>query len=206
MQDPVTKIDLKCLSAADIPAFLDLYEKLDDIKKPFLKPRSAEDLLSHLEAGMPLMGVYRNDILAAGALLTYPDPEYAAHTRHLEGYPLTPETAALQGVVSTEKGLFTTLVAFAKDLAATRGYSTLLAKVHDQNEGARSAFDKRGFQVFLTALDPQGGYKAHFFRAVTGGGATDAAVPLPQPAVGPLPPAPDLPGNLCQTEEPRPGW
>lgn len=74
-----------------IHEFMDLQETvwnaLDDNKKHHLKRRTVDDLIEHLETGMPIIGV-RNDAgnLVAHCLLT--DGQAGGSMKYLEGYPL----------------------------------------------------------------------------------------------------------------------
>ncbi len=161
-----THFTVKYLSQDDIPAFMGLYEIVPDEKKPFLKPRTEDDLRDHLGAPMPVLGVYNEqNELVAGGLLTY--PKHIDKTRYLEGYPLDHTTAVLQSVVSTQKGAVTTLIDVAKNLAAMKGHTNILVKVNDANECGVRSFSKNGFEIIQTGPDPLGGgYTAHFMRAV----------------------------------------
>ena len=92
----------RTLNINEIRSFLDLQASVPEEKRKFVKPRTAEDLQAHMEAGMPILGVYDGEKLVAAALLTFPGHEGA--TKFLDGYPLTQTTAVIQSVSSIQKG------------------------------------------------------------------------------------------------------
>ena len=155
----------RTLNVNEIPIFLDLQASVPEEKRKFVKPRTAEDLQTHMEAGMPIMGVYDGEKLVAAALLTFPGHEGA--TKFLDGYPLTQTTAVIQSVSSIQKGTMPTLMTFAKELAQEAGYNLLLAKVHEDNDCGKNAFSRQEFEIIETKPDPLGGgYTAHFMQAL----------------------------------------
>lgn len=158
----------------DIPAFLDLQERarqaLTDEQKHFLKPRTAEDLKIHLDAGMPMIGL-KDDKghLCAQALIGYPYREDAVS--NLDGYPGMTKagTVAIVQSLSVDpdikgKGLAGKLLDVAGNLAAQHGHVALMAKVAQENTCSKQSFLKAGFEIASTGMDPRAGYPVLYLQ------------------------------------------
>ncbi len=139
------------LDEADIPAIIELQQKVSDNlplhQKHFLKPRTAEDLKAHLDAGMPIIGVKSDGKLVASALLSFPYKDDAV--KNLDGYPtaaFTGGTAIVQSYCSIEKGCGQEVLNLVQDFAALRGYGQLISKIAADNKASIKSFEYHGFK------------------------------------------------------------
>ena len=162
------------LGPDDIPAFLKLQDKvlksLPDEQKHFLKPRSEEDLVDHMGARMPVIGVKDNDgKLVAQCIIAY--PRHADAVKNLEGYPINgaaPVTAIVQSLSvdpsHAGKGLSRMILDTAKDVAAQAGLTQILSKVADANASSSRSFMNSAFEKAAAGLDPKKGYPVTYWQ------------------------------------------
>lgn len=164
-------LEIRSLSFPDIPAFLALQNKVMRTLEAtgcshHLKPRTAEDLAAHLDAGMPILGLFA-DAASTGQLLLS-DPGAAHPLRNTEGYPLAlfPAPAIVQSV-SVDPGRrgegFASLLLVCAEIAASlRGRSHLLAKVADDNAHSLASFFRAGFHAAAAGTDPVKSYPVQY--------------------------------------------
>lgn len=168
------KFVISSLTETDIPAFLALQktvrDALPDDQKHYLKERSADDLLAHIEAGMPLLGIKTaSGELVAQALISFPD---SAAAKNLEGYPvhgIEGRVALVQSVAvhpafrGREYGLAAKLQDAIVETTRQHQRSILMAKVADSNEKSQKSFLTSNFTVAAEGADPLKGYAVKYF-------------------------------------------
>ena len=183
------------LTHEDIPAFLAIQdacrEVLPDDLKHHLKERTFEDLVHHLDSGMPLIGVKTdNGILAGQILMSFPTNQAA---KNLDGYPIRTGqenvTAIVQSVAihpdfrgplyGLSKILHDRVLELAQEYQQTR----LIAKVSDTNPASQKSFMNNGFTEAAKGEDPVKHYKVTFFAkdvslGANGCGAASATLVL----------------------------
>jgi ribosomal protein S18 acetylase RimI-like enzyme len=171
----------KFLGFGDIPAFLALQSRVLDGLPPhqyhFLKPRTESDLKTHLDSGMPIIGIpdpSNPKKLLAQAILSYAKFEEAL--QNTQGYPFNPgdETVALLQSVAVDPaakglGLSKTLLDTALDVAAMRGMVVVIAKVSDDNKASKNLFLSAGFHAAVHGIDPARGHDVIYFKHHIGG-------------------------------------
>lgn len=150
---------VRTLGREEIPAFLALQDKasaaLPDGRKHFLKIRTQENLEAHIDAGMPLIGVFndRNELVAQ-ALVGFPgrNPDRVLYTEDyepLEGHET--ESAVIQCISADPdlKGqklhLMDPILEAAEAITAQTGLTRLVAKVATTNGGSLKGFRDRGY-------------------------------------------------------------
>lgn len=161
------------LGYESIHEFMELQETvwnaLAEGSKHHLKRRTVEDLIEHLETGMPIIGV-RSEAgkLVAHCLLT--DGQAGGSMKYLEGYPLDAldGKAAVIHSLSTHPefkglGLAGMIMAKSREVAEGKKFSNLLAKVAEDNTESKSSFLKNGFQKSSEGVDPTKGYAVSYF-------------------------------------------
>lgn len=178
-----TKFQQLLLGKHDIPEFLQLQAKvwhaLGADQKHHLKLRSAEDLNTHLENRMPIIGMRKRNAdgslgkLVAQALVAYPFHQDAV--KNLEGYPIKGNecvTAIVQSLAVDPDykgwGMARVILDTAKDVAAMAGHTRLLAKVADDNGPSRASFLKSGFTAAAAGKDPKLQYNVTFWQCTFG--------------------------------------
>lgn len=178
------------LNESDIPAFCALQQKVWNVlplnQKHFLKLRTEEDLKTHLENRMPIIGIKdANGNLVAQALVSY--PFYNEAVKNLEGYPLNGSeatTAIIQSLAvdpsKTRKGLAQMVLDVAKDMALMSGHVQILAKVATDNKGSAKSFLNSAFSAVSHGNDPKQGYPATYWKhsIYQGCSATSATLAL----------------------------
>lgn len=196
---PKSTFQVTSLGPEYVPEYMALHKNLPQDEQRFVRPRTDFDLNLHLSAPMPLIGVHQSypghahPMLVAAALLTY--PQYAEDSRYLKGYPLHDTTAVLQGVISRRKGAASLIIDAARDLAAMEGHTSLIAKVHGENERAQRSFLRNGFKLSSERKDAFSKHPVLFFTTQVGWGAevtsspSSAAQPSEEPQRALDPPA-----------------
>lgn len=163
------------LGIDDIDSFLELQNKVLDFlkenQKHFLKERKIWDLIAHIGARMPIIGVREvaTGQLVAQALLAYPFNEDAV--KNLDGYPIegsTATTAIVQSLCAdpTIKGqrLSDIVLDYAKMLANMTGHTQLLAKVAVDNKASTKSFLNASFTKASSGTDPVKKYAVNYLR------------------------------------------
>ena len=162
------------LTINDIDAFLALQEKVrrtlaDDVKH-HLKGRTREDLIAHVNAGMPLFGIKTDDGQLVGqALVSFPDHPAA---KNYNGYPIYSEEkekiALIQSVCIDPdfrgRDLPAMIHNHMTDIVPQYKRTVFLAKVADTNPASQKSFVNNGFNVAAKGLDPDKGYAATYFK------------------------------------------
>lgn len=163
------------LTHDDIPAFLGLQdivrEALQDDQKHHLKERKSEDLVDHLNAGMPLIGIKTADgKLVAQALISFPNNDAA---KNIEGYPIYGEkdvAAIVQSVAihpayrGKTFGLAGKMHQAITEVAVTHQKKVLWAKVANSNPASQNSFLGNAFGVAAHGFDPNKGYPVRYYR------------------------------------------
>jgi hypothetical protein len=187
LSSPPKEISVQYLDERHIDAFLALRDSLPEAKKKYVKPRTRQSLKEHLCAPMPMIGVFEDDQLVAGALLTF--PEFAEHAAYLDKYPLNETTAVLQAVISVKSGMFSHLVEAAKNLSQMRGYTSLIAKIRADNPSMLERVQQYGFKIGEIQDDPLATALCgvHFACAAIGFGVPEFVRPAPDLLVSPHP-------------------
>lgn len=169
------------LDVQDIDTFLGLQETaLAECamrgKAHFIKPRSAENLRTHLDAGMPIIGVrhIHTGAHVAQALLTDP---HAPGVANLDGYPATEGARIVQSFfihpdhryLSLSESVRNTgypaqlIFTRAKKIAAEDGATRLIAKIADDNINSLKSFARGGFgETLATGIDLHKGYTVRY--------------------------------------------
>ncbi len=162
----------------DIPAFVSLQKVVRDTlaedKKHHLKERTAEDLKTHLDAGMPLIGVKDGKgALVAQVLTSFADN---AAAKNINRYPLQGKektTLIIQSLAVHPEfeglGLSKKMHAKIVSVAAENGKSELMAKVADDNPKSQNSFVKNHFTVAAQGTDPAKGYDVTYFAKTLNG-------------------------------------
>ncbi|PZO86441.1 MAG: hypothetical protein DI626_06595 [Micavibrio aeruginosavorus] len=162
----------------DIPAFVSLQkivrDKLDADKKHHLKERTPEDLKTHLDAGMPLIGVKDGkDVLVGQVLTSFAD---SAAAKNITDYPFQGKektTLIIQSfaVHPDYEGLGLSKKMHAKIIAvaAENGRTELMAKVADDNPKSQKSFEKNLFNAAAKGTDPVKGYDVTYFAKTLNG-------------------------------------
>lgn len=150
---------VRTLERDEIPAFLALQKKasaaLPDGQKHFLKIRTQANLEAHIDAGMPLIGVFndRNELVAQ-ALVGFPgqNPDRVLYTEDyepLEGHK--GESAVIQCISADpdlkdqKLHLMDPILKAAESITAQAGLTQLVAKVAATNGGSLKGFRDRGY-------------------------------------------------------------
>lgn len=137
-------------------------------KPHFIKPRSKADVIEHISARMPVIGVFaqaanRRRVLAGSALITFPDREEA---KYIEGYPLN-NARNVTTVINTlcthpdfaGRGVSQHILHAAEYVAGMCGHTGMMAKISVDNVSSRRAFEKAGFNEHSKGFDPKKGYE-----------------------------------------------
>ena len=153
----MTQLCIKNLKTTDIQSYLDLQKSLiDQTQLPCgqyaMKKRDAGHLKDHIEAGMPIVGMFNaQNELQAAAMVTYPDNEAA---RHVDCYPLNDslsETFIIHGLCVSQSrqgaGLSGQVMAQAFNAAAADERHIAYAKFASMRISPRRAFEKAGFSI-----------------------------------------------------------
>lgn len=171
-----SRFQVVCLSVEDIPEFLDNQQRtwlaLAHDKKHHLKLRTYEDVLEHMCAPMPIIGVkdaFNDNKIVAQGLVSY--MRFSDVVKNLDGYPLTPDhfatTAIIQSLSTDQehvgKGLAQMVLNAAKDMSAMAGMVQIIGKVADNNEGSQKSFLKNGFSIAAKGVDPVKNYPVSYF-------------------------------------------
>lgn len=174
------------LDLADIDAFMALQESaLHEIalhgRPHHIKPRTADDIAAHINAGMQVIGVrhIHTGRHIAHALLTDPArPEGV----HLAGYPLAADATrivqsfyihpdhryrqlpdSVRNVCYPAGLIFQT----ARTIAENDGATRLLAKIAEDNPQSIKSFERGGFtHLSATGIDPVKGYAVRYVSAI----------------------------------------
>jgi GNAT superfamily N-acetyltransferase len=172
----MSQFQVTCLSEADIPEFLNNQERawlaLAPDKKHHLKLRTSEDVMEHISAPMPMIGVrdaFNNNKLVAQGLVSY--MRFSDVVRNLDGYPISDTelatTAIIQSLSTDEKyagkGMAQMVLEAAKGMAAMAGMTQIIGKVADDNIGSQKSFLKNGFTVAATGVDPVKNYPVFYY-------------------------------------------
>lgn len=172
----VNRFQLTCLSEEDIPEFLDNQQRtwvaLAHDKKHHLKLRTYDDVIEHISAPMPIIGIrdlFNNNKLVAQGLVSY--MRYSDIVKNLDGYPIEETGIATTAIIqslSTEaeyagQGLAQTILDAAKDVAAMAGMVKIIGKVADDNDASQKSFLKNGFTVATKGTDPVKQYPVSYF-------------------------------------------
>lgn len=155
-----------------IHEFMELQETvwnaLGENRKHHLKRKTLEDLIDHLETGMPIIGV-RSETgkLVAHCLLA--DGQAGCSMKYLEGYPLDAldgKTAVIQSLSTHPEfkglGLAGMIMTKSREVAEGKQFGRLLAKVAEDNTESKSSFLKNGFQKSSAGVDPAKGYAVSY--------------------------------------------
>jgi len=148
----------------------DVLNSLNNDQKFFFKYRSEKDLVSHLDGGMPLLGLYKNNTLQAMVMVTYPDNAYA---KNLQGYPMAKESFGWFGVIQSLLvspslqgcGTSSTMIGLSAKFAFQAGRRVLWAKIAKDNEKSIRAFKKCGFAVNDVGDDYRQHYPVQYLAA-----------------------------------------
>lgn len=171
-----SRFQVMCLSVNDIPEFLDNQQRtwlaLAHDKKHHLKLRTYEDVLEHMSAPMPIIGVkdaFNDNKIVAQGLVSY--MRFSDVVKNLDGYPLTADhhatTAIIQSLSTDQeyvgKGLAQMVLDAAKGMATAAGMVQIIGKVADDNEGSQKSFLKNGFSIAAKGVDPVKNYPVSYF-------------------------------------------
>lgn len=158
----------------------------------FIKPRSKADVVEHINARMPVIGVFaeaanRRRTLVGAALITFPDREEA---KYIEGYPLD-NARNVTTVINTvcthpgfaKRGISQLILTAAEYVAGMTGHTGMMAKISTDNISSRKAFEKAGFHEHSTGLDPRKGYEVVYVtKPIVRAAVTAAALKLQKAA------------------------
>lgn len=148
----------------------DVLNALNKDQKFFFKHRSEQDLVSHLDGGMPLLGLYKNNTLQAMVMVTYPDN---AHAKNLQGYPMAKESFGWFGVIQSLLvspslqgcGASSAMIGLSAKFAFQAGRRVLWAKIAQANGKSIHAFEKCGFSVDAVGYDNKQHYPVQYLSA-----------------------------------------
>lgn len=166
--------DVGVLSLKEVADFIALQNKvyfsLPEGKKHHIKVREAGDIISHIQAGMPIITVRdQQGTLVAQALLSYANSSKGL--KNLEGYPIGEDrdgTAIIQSVaVDPDKRgqkLAHLLLDYAKEIAWQQGKQKIIAKVADDNQASGKTFLKNAFVKASKGTDPEKFYAVTFWE------------------------------------------
>lgn len=157
-------LKLAPLTYADLDGFMALQDRvlarLSPSSRHHLKPRNRADLEAHLEAGMPILGVFAAQTIVGQLILSDPQSHAA---RHLEGYLLEKGNPAIIQAVAIDPAyrgspVSEALLSFAACLGHIGGHSHLLAKVAESNAASLRCFARAAFTVAARGVDPEKAY------------------------------------------------
>ncbi len=184
---PADNPQIQLLTKGDIPAFLALQDRVLRALDPrreanHLKPRTAEDLAAHMDAGMPAIGLTAGGRLVAQALLAFP---YVPVVPNLGGLPALHQKFTVVQAVSvdpgfTNRGLMKRLLQAAEAETARTGHDSMVAKIALTNLASLRGFLSRDFRIISFGNDPDSLYRCAYVRKRVAAAA--AAAPLLQAA------------------------
>ncbi len=163
------------LTKRDIPDFLNLqqqvWNELPLRKKDHLRVFSVQEIITHMDAGQPVMAVRGPDGgLLAQAVLSLPwdkdGKNYLSTHPMLEGYDdgiSVLESLCVRPDIS-DQFLADMLLGHAQGLATQQGSPSILAKVSDEHMLGAESFDRTGFVQTLCELNIDIDIPVHFYQ------------------------------------------
>ncbi len=163
------------LTKRDIPDFLNLQQQIwNDLplrKKDHLKVFSVQEIVDHMDAGMPVLAIrdYNGGLLAQ-AVLSLPFDKYG--NPYLDDHPMLEgyddgisvlESLCVRPDVAHQH-LADMLLAYAQGLATQQGSPSILAKVSDEPMLGAESFDRSGFVQTLCELNIDIDIPVHFYQ------------------------------------------
>lgn len=174
-RDHMLQKSFQCASAHlihnNIDQFLSLQSKvlkgLDDDRAHYISEKNMSDVISHLDKGMPIIGLFHDDKLIGTTMLTYPD---GVAGDAIEGYPIDDfSKTTIVGSLYIDAdykgiGLSKQLFKLASEFSR-QSRPSLLARIAVDNSPSRKAFEKRDFTEFAYGTHPVKGHDVVYVAA-----------------------------------------